>query len=84
MSPYLIIVIEFLEIALRYKIANDMVAQTDSIVEVTKPDRGVMVGDSSILLESQAAVNSFVIAISFIVIPKSSSQMGSDEADARV
>jgi hypothetical protein len=43
-----------------------------------------MVGDSSILLESQATVNCFVIAISFIVIPKSSSQMGSDEADARV
>jgi hypothetical protein len=43
-----------------------------------------MVGDSSVLLESQATVNGLVISISLIVIPKSSSEMGSDEAYARV
>lgn len=43
-----------------------------------------MVGDSPILLEPQTTVNGLIVSISLIVVPESSSQVGSDKADTRV
>lgn len=43
-----------------------------------------MVGDGPILLEPQTTVNGLIVSISLIIIPESSSQVGSDEADTRV
>lgn len=59
-----------------------MVPKANSVIEVTKPDRSVVISDGSILLESQATINGFIVSISLVVIPKSSSQMSRDKANA--
>lgn len=60
------------------------VSQPNPIIEIPEPDYGVVICDGSIHLESQSPINSLVVSVSFVIVCKSSSKMGSNEADASV
>ena len=56
-------------------LANFFVAQTDPIVEVTKPDDGVMIIDRPVSLKAKAMSYSMIVPISFVVVGKARSKM---------
>lgn len=81
---YLIIFIESLEITLGEQVSHNLITQPNAVVKVTKPDHRVMIRNCSILLETQAPVDCFIISISFIVIGKPRCQMRCNQANAGI
>ena len=83
-AAYLIVLIQCIEIASFDQLPCFIIAQAYSVVEISQPDDCIMVFNGSVALEAEAIVDCTVVTIAFLVISKTSSQMGSYEADAGV
>jgi hypothetical protein len=72
---YLVILVQLIELALLHRISHSLIAETDSVIEITKPHDAIMVVNRAIFLKPKAVADCGVIFISLIVVPKARRQM---------
>ena len=81
---YLVVLIQCIEIACFNQLPDFVVAQANSVVEVSEPYDCIVVLDSSISLETEATANCPIVTVSVFEVGKTSGQVGGYKAYAGV
>ena len=81
---YLVVLIQRIKIACFDQLPCFVVAQANSVVEVSEPYDRIMILDSSISLETEAATDCTIVTVAFFEVSKTSGQVGGYEAYAGV
>lgn len=84
MVQYLVVAVEPLEIVLKQKVPDILIAETNSIIEITNPYDCIMVFNRSIPLESKTTFDSLIISISVIIVGESCCQVSRNETESSV
>ena len=78
-SPYLIVLVQRVQVTSLDQPTDSIIAETDPVVEVSKPDDSIMIFYGSVPLKSKAVTDRTVVSISLLVVSKTSREMGRDK-----